>query len=490
MARYRRSSAWLMAACLALLSGCALSVSRHEALSSSAVGLPPARPASGSPPEPQAGTIRPISLASEQTPGASIKSDHAALPIADDTQSESSDCDCVPSDPFNGQTELTLETLVTAVQARNPSLQAASDAWRAATERYPQMVSLDDPMFEFMISPSGVGRDNGGGWMVQGSQKIPWAGKRALRGSLASAEADVMQGDIGDTRLRLEEAAKTAFYDYYLAHRQTEVNAATQKLVQQLREIAAAKYQVNQVGQQDVLQADVELADLATRTAELKRDQQVATARINTLLHRAADHPLPPPPVETPLLDRLPAAEELQQAAVRARPDLYAQLSRIQVEEANLQLACQDYYPDLDLVARYDGFMPEEMRPQVGMNINIPIRHTRRSAALREASHRIAQRRAEYENLLDQVQYDVQAAYTQLVQAAEVVRLYREQTIPASQRSLEAAQASYTTGTLDFLRLLDTERQLNEQREKYYAAIAEYHRRLAELERAVGEPVR
>ena len=99
-----------------------------------------------------------------------------------------------PSDPFNGQAELSVEQLVAEVQARNPSLQAASAAWRAAAERYPQVVSLDDPMFTYMISPSGVGMDNGGGWMVQASQKIPWAGKRALRGSAASAEADAMQG--------------------------------------------------------------------------------------------------------------------------------------------------------------------------------------------------------------------------------------------------------------------------------------------------------
>ena len=63
--------------------------------------------------------------------------------------------------------------------------------------------------------------------MVQASQKVPWPGKRALRGSAAAAEADAMKGDIGDARLRLAEAARTAFYDYYLARRQMDVNAST-----------------------------------------------------------------------------------------------------------------------------------------------------------------------------------------------------------------------------------------------------------------------
>jgi outer membrane protein TolC len=390
-----------------------------------------------------------------------------------------------PSDPFNGLVELPVEQLVAEVQARNPSLQAASAAWRAATERYPQVVSLDDPMFAYMIGPQGVGMDNGGGWMVQASQKIPWAGKRALRGSAASAEADAMKGDIGDVRLRLSEAARTAFYDYYLACREMDVNTSTHRLVTQFREIAWNKYQVNQTTQQDVLQADVELATLESRRTELTRDEQVAIARINTLLHRAVDHPLPPPPANVPLPDSLPATEVLQQTA-ESRPDLFALQARIRAEQANVELACKEYYPDLNIVAKYDGFMPEEMRPQVGMELNVPLQRGRRSAAMREASERLQQRRAEYQERLDQVRFEVQSAFDRAAQSQQVIRLYEDKILPAIQRSVESAQSTYTSGKLDFLRLIDAERQVYTQRDMYYQAIAEYHRRLAELERVVG----
>jgi outer membrane protein TolC len=67
-----------------------------------------------------------------------------------------------------------------------------------------------------------------------------------------------------------------------------------------------------------------------------------------------------------------------------------------------------------------------------------------------------------------------------------VIRLYEEKILPATQRSAEAALANYTSGKIDFLRLIDSERQVYTQREMYYQAIAEYHRRLAELERVVG----
>ena len=44
-----------------------------------------------------------------------------------------------PCDPFIGQAELPVEQLVAEVQARNPSIQAATSAWRAAANRYPQV---------------------------------------------------------------------------------------------------------------------------------------------------------------------------------------------------------------------------------------------------------------------------------------------------------------------------------------------------------------
>jgi len=466
---------WVVIAVSGLMGGCASPNSHTEPISSASVPVTAQR------------AVAPVTRPDPSTGPTTLPATYqaAAPSAAPQPLNHSND----PGDPFQGQGELSVEQLVAEVQARNPSIEAASSAWRAAANRYPQAVSLDDPMFTYMISPSGVGTMDGGGWMVAASQRVPWAGKRALRGGAASAEADAMQGDIGDARLRLAEAARTAFYDYYLARREMDVNASTRRLLKQFREIAGNKYEVGQATEQDVLQADVELASLESRRSELTRDEQVALARINTLLHREADHPLPPPPAKVAMPAPLPTAESLQEAATRSRPDLYAAEARIRAERANLALACKEYYPDVNLVAKYDGFMPDNMRAQVGMDITVPIRYARRSAAVEEAENHVAQRCAEYQDRLDQVRYEVQAGLDRASQSGRVVHLYEEQILPAAQRSLDSALANYTSGKLDFLRLLDAERQLYTQREMYHQAIAEYHRRMAELERAVGEPV-
>jgi outer membrane protein TolC len=322
--------------------------------------------------------------------------------------------------------------------------------------------------------------------MVEASQKLPWPGKRCLRGQQAQAEADVAGSDVSDARLRLSEAAQMAFYDFYLVRREMEVNQTSTRLMHEFRDIAKTKYESNEVSQQDLLQADVELGDLETRQAELQREEKIAQARINTLLHRAADDSLPPPPARLQVSPQNFDPATLQSLAVAQRPDLAGEAARIRAEEAAVELACKDFYPDVTVVAKYDAFMPEEMRSQLGMNLEVPIQRTRRCAALREATARLQQRRAEYQDRCDQIAFEVQSAYVRLEESQRVARLYREKLLPLAEQNSQSARANYVAGKIDFLRLIEAQRQSIREQEQAFQAIAEYHRRLAELERAVG----
>jgi outer membrane protein, heavy metal efflux system len=388
-----------------------------------------------------------------------------------------------PDDLFAGQPELSADCLIAQVQARNPSLAAMIAAWQAAAQLYPQMISLDDPMFSYMLGTQGLGPD--GGYMFMGSQKIPWFGKRQLRGAAAQAESNAACQDVADLRLRLAESAANALLDLYLVRRETQINAANAELMREFRSIALARYESSQVTQQDVLQADLELAGLEARTAELARKQTVAAARINTLLHRPPDCPLPPPANLGPPAN-LPPVEALRDMALCHRPDLAAQSSRIRAEQANVDLACKQYYPDVEIVGKYDAFMPEEMRPQLGMNLNVPLWQQKRSAIWREAMAKLQNQRAEYANMADQARFEVQSAYAELVESERLLRIYNEKILPAANQYLESSRANYTAGKTDFLRLVDAQRQLYSQWEKFYQAQTDYHRRQAALTRAVG----
>ncbi len=397
-----------------------------------------------------------------------------------------------PDDPFRDADSLSLDLLIAEVQARNPSLAAVQAAWGAAAQKYPQAVALDDPMFQSMYAPESFSSSSNvqSSYYLGIAQKIPWAGKRGLRGQQADWEASAASSDIGETALRLTEASRVAFLDYYLNARLRELLASNTTAATEFRNIANAKYEANQVTQQDVLQADVELAQLEQRQIELDQEREIALARINTLLHRRPDHPLPPPPQTLPQVAELPSASALRDFAVEQRPELQAISARLQAEQTAVDLACQDFYPDFEFMGRYDRFwIDKEQQPQVGMNVNIPLNRSRRHAAVQERQFQVQKLQAELDQATDNVRNEVQAAWARVQGGVRTVRIYDSKILPTANENLSAARAGYTAGTVDFLRLIEAQRETIELREKHQMTIADLHRRWAELERAVGGPV-
>lgn len=402
-----------------------------------------------------------------------------------------------PSDvatrPVASPVPLSLPHLVDDVLARHPTLAAATAAWQAAAARYPQVVSLDDPMFDWMMAPASIGSNEVDfAYVVQGRQKLPWSGKRPLRGAVAAREAQAMQFDAADVRVVLVQMTKEAYFEYFLAGRTLALNDASAAALGGFRGNALRRYESNLVSRQDVLLADVELAQLARRRLELDRQQRVGIARINTLLLRDPGAPLPLAPDSLPAPGAAADTETLRAIAFSQRPDLAAANSRLRAEQSAVALACREYKPDLELVGRYDTFWqaPEQqLQGQVGVTLNIPVAWQRRCAAVREAQAKVQQRQAELATLATEIQFQVQEAQAQVEESRAAVQLFGERLIPAAQASVESADVGYVAGTVDFLRLIEAQRQLIALRQEEAETLAEFHRRWSRLERVVAGPL-
>jgi outer membrane protein TolC len=391
-------------------------------------------------------------------------------------------------DPLANQQELSADALVAIVLSRNRSLAAMQAAWRSTAARYPQAMSLDDPEFMSLMAPGSFSDPNfQSSFMVGASQKLPWPGKRGLRGEAVRADTAAAYMDANELAVRLESLTRSTFVEYYRARRQLALVDDNLQQLRQLRGLAQNKYEARSATQQDMLQADVDLAELARRRIELAQAEKIAVARLNTLAHRAPDMPLPPPPraIEEPL--SLPEAPLLWQAALAQRPDLAAAAARVRAEQVAVQIARKEYMPDFDVGGRYDQFWDRaNQRGQLGINMNVPLYQQRRDAAVQEACFRLSQRRAEYDQAVDDIRNEVQAAYEQSEASRQIVDLYKRQVVPAAQQNVEAARAGYEANNLGFLSLVEAQRQLIDAQMKQVEALAEYHRRMAELQQATG----
>jgi len=396
-------------------------------------------------------------------------------------------CDVI-DDPFAGYAELSADAVVDVVLARNRSLDAMQSAWRATAARYPQAVSLDDPEVMSLMAPDSFGDKNfESSFMVGASQKLPWPGKRGLRGEAVRADTAAAYMDAGELATKLDAAARMAFVDYFLARRQLVLLEENFRQLEQLRTLAQNKYESRSATQQDMLQADVDLAELARRRVELAQAEMIAVARINTLAHRLPDMQLPPPPRTVGQPFQLPEVLLLHQVAISQRPDLAAIGARVRAEQVAVQLANKEYLPDFDVGGRYDQFWDRvNQRGQLGINMNVPLYQQRRNAAVREANFRWSQRRAEYDQAVDDVRNEVQSAYARTEASRQVLELYNGRIVEAAQQNVEAARAGYEANNLGFLALVEAQRQLIDVQMKQLDSLADYHRRLAELQQAIG----
>jgi cobalt-zinc-cadmium efflux system outer membrane protein len=138
-------------------------------------------------------------------------------------------------------------------------------------------------------------------------------------------------------------------------------------------------------------------------------------------------------------------------------------------------------------MAAYDAFWVEKpLQPQVAVRINLPVYADRRRGAVEEARARVARRQAELARQIDQASFEVQRAVAEVRESERVVRLYEKSILPDAELNVTTARADYKFGLVPAVSVIEAERTRLSLRDRYHEAVADYFRRLAALERAVG----
>lgn len=379
--------------------------------------------------------------------------------------------------------------LIRAVLERNPDIESARQAFRAALAEHSQESALDDPTLEYSFAPLSIASsDVSFGQAVTLSQKLPWPGKRALAAEVALAEAEAARDNYQATRLQLALLASLSFDQYYAVDRSRELNEEHRALVLDIKSAALAQYETGRASQQDPLQAEVELAHVLHQRIVLDARRAIIVAQLNGLLHRPPESPLPPPPEELELPDfALASSEQLQEEALSLRPELAARRSELRGREASRELAERASYPDFGVTASYNSMwaMPEHQW-MLGVSLNLPIQLGKRRGAVEEAEAHIARARAQLLGTSDEIRVEVEKARQRLIEAEHVVQLYRERLLPLSRAQIDAARSGYVTGQSGFQALIDAERSLRSIELEYQEALATLGERRAELVRIVG----
>lgn len=380
----------------------------------------------------------------------------------------------MPDDP------LTIDSLVDAVLEASPRLRASEAAAEAASHRIDPAGSLDDPVLSFNMAPRSSDRN------IDFSQRLPWPGTLSARGAAARNDAVALEWSVDVDRLALAAAAKTAYAEWYFVARALVVHHEVEDLLDELIVTAQTRYAAGRASRQDVLQAEVERADLENHRLQLLREQTGALARINALLNRPPDAPLPragPIAVQ----GEAPALATLERLALDRHPELKRLGAEILGAESRVALARKAFYPDFQVRAGYNELWVEpDKRPVLGVALNVPFGRSKRRAGLDRAEAEA--RRAEWtlEDRQAQLRSDLARTRAEVIETVESIELHERELVPLANEFFDAAIADYRSGTGAFLNVVTAERRRLSAELALERARADYLRRSAELELWAG----
>jgi cobalt-zinc-cadmium efflux system outer membrane protein len=393
------------------------------------------------------------------------------------------------TDPLLRKT-LVLPELIQEVLARNPEIVAARKQWEAASQRIVQTRSLDDPTLsvELFNTPRTFNVTQTENTIFGLSQNLPFPGKLALKGNVASRSAEMMEQAVRAKERDLIARLKQVYYDLFLAQKAIQIHHEQIDLLQQFFEIANAKFRAGKGSQVDVLKAQVELSTLHQQLPVLEQGRDTAQGTLNQLLDRDPRFPLAPP--QAPREGRFDQdLEDLYGAATTARPELKAAELAVQRNEQSHALAQRQYYPDFNVsFRRFQNFQANDgFGAFVAMSIPFAFwTKPKYDAGVQEAAAAVAVAQAEQRTLENLTRFQIRDLLAKLRASWEVAVLYRTTVLPQAAQGVEAARAGYRTGRTGFLDLIEADRAWRGFQLEYYRALVEREHRLAELEQVIG----
>ncbi len=380
-----------------------------------------------------------------------------------------------------GAQYLELHALLREAMEHNPDIHAARQRWEAARAIIPQATSLPDPTVS--LSYEKVEERE---WRYGVKQEFPFPGKLRLRGEVATREAERMEQEYLAVPRRVLARLKEAFYERAFVHTAIGVVLQSKVLLQNFEQTAQARYAVGRGVQQDVFRAQTEISRLLARLATLEQRQASLQAEINRLANRSPAEPLGTPP----MLTVTPLQRDLADlhAQLDASPLLRAQRKGVERSDQTLALAKREYFPDFEIDMR--GIRNETLRKngyELMLGVKVPLYYaTKQRAGVREA---LANREAavhDVQAVRQELRFRLQDNLVQAQRAARLIAVLTEAIIPQAHLTLEAAQAGYAVGKVDFLTLLSSLLTLQDNELELHEQITEHEKALARLDEILG----
>ena len=293
--------------------------------------------------------------------------------------------------------------------------------------------------------------------------------------------------------------AKNAYFQILQAQKLHDIAQKTVVQIRAQKEVADNFYQVGMTPLNDLLQAQVELANAKQELIVAKNNLDNAESNFNTLLRR----PINTPVVLKDILDYSPFEETLEYClseAEKNRIEIKISDMEIEISQKEIQLAKKDYYPSIDLKGNYFNYGTEwdvdggeGIYDPTGWNIQAVAKWNfwewgRTSYGVKEKHSRLAQAQLQKKEIFDNIHLEVKTAYLRTQEAERAIKTV-ETAIEQAKENYRINQERYKEQISTQTDVLIAQTLLTRTETNYYNALYAFKISKATLYRSIGQEV-
>jgi outer membrane protein, heavy metal efflux system len=311
-------------------------------------------------------------------------------------------------------------------------------------------------------------------------------GKRARRIDLANATLARTTADLAVQSLDIRRTVRLAYYELVAATSRVRITSELRGFAERGRNAARDRFESGAAPRLEALQAELALAQADNDQEAARGRLTAALAALNTVIGHAPNAPAEPSDTfDAGAVPGDPAA------IIATSPDIAA-LDR-EIEEAvareRLAVAMRRGDPTMSGGVLLDA-RPDFMYGwRAGVAIAIPL-FTRHTADVQVETARVTQLRAQRDARVAALTGDAAAASARAQAARRQYLRYRDEIVPQLTTIESMAEDSYRSGQTNLAAFLQALQGAREVRLRATDAGLEYQAALADLERALGGPIR
>jgi cobalt-zinc-cadmium efflux system outer membrane protein len=326
-------------------------------------------------------------------------------------------------------------------------------------------------------------------WAFVGTVPIEISGKRQRRIDVANATLAVTDAEMSRIIADLRADVRRAYFTAVAANRRITIAQELEALATRARDAAQERFQTGAAPRLEALQAGLAVAQAQNEVTVARGEATAARAELNALLAYPADAA---PSLADPLESGPPLSlDAATQQTIASNAELNVLQKRIDEARARAGLARALRHPDPSVMGALTYDAPGEFTTgwRLGANIALPV-FTTGKADVAVADATVVRAEADRSARLAEITGAVAAALARATAARQTLDRYTGELLPASQQIEQMADESYRAGQTGLPAYLQAVQAAREVRTRALQAGLDYQRALADLERAMGTPLK